>query len=149
MNQSIVISKSGVKTEFEVLVFKYANAIEGADNAKAVRNVKSDRIDDTADALLVDNNFDKRLKEVVGLMHDFGATISTSGDNVTVAFVVTSRWAGNTDTLLSTAKAYILDGMLADWYNASAPTEAAIYITRIQTDVTNLMNELYKKGTPQ
>ena len=69
MNQSIVISKSGVKTEFEVLVYKYANAIEGADNAKAVRNVKSDRIDDAADALLVDNNFDKRLKEVVGLMH--------------------------------------------------------------------------------
>ena len=31
----------------------------------------------------------------------------------------------------------------------SAPTEAAIYITRLQTDVTNLMNELYKKGTPQ
>ena len=149
MNQSIVISKSGVKTEFEVLVYKYANAIEGADNAKAVRNVKSDRIDDAADALLVDNNFDKRLQEVVGLMHDFSVNATTSGDNVTIAFVVTSRWSGAESTLQSAAKTYILDGMLADWFNTSAPTEAAIYITRLQTDVTNLMNELYKKGTPQ
>lgn len=149
MNQSIVISKSGVKTEFEVLAYKYANAIEGADNAKAVRNVKSDRIDDAADALLVDNNFDKRLKEVVSLMHDFSANATTSGDNVTIAFTITSRWAGTESTLQSAAKSYILDGMLADWFNASAPTEAAVYATRLQQDTTNLVNELYKKGAPQ
>ena len=148
MNQSIVISKTEVKTEFEVLVYKYANAIEGADNAKAVRNVKSDRVDDAADALLVDNSFDKRLKEVVGLMHDFEADANTSGDNVTVAFVVTSRWAGNTDTLLSMAKAYILDGMMTDWLNVTAPSEATVYVTRLQSDATDIKVALYAKKQP-
>lgn len=132
-----------------MLVYKYANAIEGADNAKAVRNMKSDRIDDTADALLVDNNFDKRLKEVVSLMRDFGAAATTSGDNVTVAFVTTSRWAGTEAALLSLAKTYILDGMLADWYNSTAPTEAAIYTARLPQDETNMKAELYAKGVPQ
>ena len=149
MNHSIIISKSAVKTEFEVMVYKYANAIEGADNAKAVRNVKSDRIDDTADALLVDNNFDKRLKEVVSLMRDFGAAATTTGDNVTITFVATSRWAGTEASLQSLVKTYILDGMLADWFNTSAPTEAAIYTARLPQDATNINVELYTKGVPQ
>ena len=149
MNHSIVISKSVVKTEFEAMAYKYANAIEVADNAKAVRNVKSDRIDDTADSLLVDNSFDKRLKEVVSLMRDFGASATTSGDNVTIAFVTTSRWAGTEVSLLSLAKTYILDGMLADWYNSTAPTEAAIYTTRLPQDAVNINSELYAKGVPQ
>lgn len=131
------------------MVYKYANAIEGADNAKAVRNVKSDRIDDTADALLVDNSFDKRMKEVVSLMRDFGASATTSGDNVTITFVATSRWAGTEAALLSLAKTYILDGMLADWYNSTAPTEAAIYTTRVPQDAVSIHSELYAKGVPQ
>lgn len=131
------------------MAYKYANAIEGADNAKAVRNVKSDRIDDTADALLVDNSFDKRLKEVVSLMRDFGASATTSGDNVTIAFVTTNRWAGTEVSLLSLAKTYILDGMLADWYNSTAPTEAAIYTTRLPQDAVSIHSELYAKGVPQ
>ena len=131
------------------MAYKYANAIEGADNAKAVRNVKSDRIDDTADALLVDNSFDKRLKEVVSLMRDFGASATTSGDNVTIAFVTTSRWAGTEAALLSLAKTYILDGMLGDWYNSTAPTEAAIYTTRLPQDAVSIHSELYAKGVPQ
>lgn len=149
MNHSIIISKAGIKTEFEVVVYKYANAIEGADNAKAVRNVKSDRIDDTADALLVDNNFDKRLKEAVSIMRDFGATATTTGDNVTIAFVATSRWSGTEASLQSLVKTYILDGMLADWYNPTAPAEAAIYTTKLPQDETNIKAELYTKGVPQ
>lgn len=149
MTQNIIISKQEIKTEFEVLTYKYANAIEGADNAKAVRNVKSDRIDDTADALAVDRSFEKRLKEIVGIMRDFSPEESVSGENVTLTFVITSRWSGTAASLQSLVKTYILDGMLAEWFNVTAPTEAAIYTARLPQDITDIKVELYTKGVPQ
>ena len=149
MNKSIVISESGVKNEFEVLVYKYANAIDGENNAKSVRNVKSDRNDDAADALLVDESFGRRLKEAVSMMHDFGASATASGGSVTISFVVTSRWAGSEDSLLSLVKRYVLDGMLSDWFNATASSESAIYTNRIVQDRTDIITELYAKGAPQ
>lgn len=148
MRVMIEISKPNVKTEFEVLVYKYANAIEGQDNAKAVRNVKSDRIDDVADALLVDNSFDKRLDEVVSLMHDFSVSVNAVGNNMNVAFSVPTRWAGLSDNLLSAAKRYIIDGMMIDWLNVTSPTEAAVYTARLPQDKTDILVELYAKKQP-
>lgn len=149
MNKSIVISESGVKTEFEVLVYKYANAIDGENNAKSVRNVKSDRNDDAADALLVDESFGRRLKEAVSMMHDFGASATASGGSVTISFEVTSRWSGSEESMQSLVSRYILDGMLSDWFNATAPSESAIYTNRMAQDKTDIITELYAKGAPQ
>lgn len=147
VQSTITIPVQNVKTEFESWVYKYANALEA--DGKSVRNLKADRVDDTLDALLVNNSFDKRLKEVVSIMHDFGAVASASGNNTVVTFNTSGRWAGTVAAVLSLVKTYILDGMMVDWLNVTAPSEAAIYVAKLPQDATDIKVELYTKGAPQ
>ena len=149
MSQTITINRELVKSQFENRVYKYANAVDSGQNPKAVRNIKSDVVDDTTDAIVVDTAFDRRLKEVLGIMRDFGAAASTSGDNVSISFDITSRWAGTTTTLQTLVSGYILDGIMADWCNVVAPTEAAVYTAKMTQGIIDIKQELYTKKAPQ
>lgn len=148
ITKSIAISKDDVKAEFEVLTYKYASAIEGDGKPKAVRNIKSDRLDDDADELLVNSSFDRRVDEVVGIMRDFNPITILSAGAITVVFEVTGRWAGREESLSSLVDRYIIDGMLSDWLSTTAPSEAAIYTAKLPQDISDIKVELYKRKAP-
>ena len=144
--KTINISKHNVKTEFEALTWKYANSIDAENSSKPIHNMKPDRVDDAVDAFVVDAAFDRRMNEVSGFMSDFSATASESNGDVVLTFTVTSRWSGSLPALQSLVKTYVLDGMMAEWLNLTAPGEAAIYTTKLPQDIQDIKAELYKKG---
>jgi hypothetical protein len=82
------------------------------------------------------------------MMNDFGSSFTTSGTDYVITFDTRSRWAGSETTLTSLVKNYILDGMMVDWLNVTAPNEAAIYVARLPQDKENIIVELYKKKEP-
>lgn len=137
-----------VVNEFETLVWKYANSIEGEGNDKAVHNIKSNQADVDIDTLLAENNLYKLLNEVLSIMSDFSPTFAITTNTITVTFTTRNRWAGRDVTLASLVKTYILDGMMVDWLNVTAPSEAAIYVARLPQDKENIIVELYKKKAP-
>ena len=145
---NLIISKTTIATMMEALVWKYANAVDNDGNPKGVRNIKSDRVDDALDSLIVSGAWAKRTNEVVSMVREFAGTVSGT-DTITIAMTMPTRWNGKQATLQSHVDKYILDGLMVDWFNVTAPTEAAIYITKLQNDVTDITTELYTKGAPQ
>ena len=144
----ITISSTVLTKEFEGLVWKYANAVEGDNNDKAVHNIKADSVNDALDSFLNNYNVSKHINEIVSMMNDFGSLFTTSGTDYVITFDTRTRWAGSVTTLASLVKDYILDGMMVDWLNVTAPSEAAIYVARLPQDKENIIVELYKKKAP-
>jgi hypothetical protein len=139
---------TGFKKLFEGLVWKYANAVEGEGNDKAVHNIKADTLNRDIDDFIYNGVTGHRLGEVLSIMHDFGPTMSATESQLTISFTATSRWAGSEEAMTTLVTRYMLDGLMVDWLNVTAPTEAAIYATKLQQDKTNIETELYKRGTP-
>ncbi|MBO4787018.1 MAG: hypothetical protein J5510_08120 [Prevotella sp.] len=146
---NITISKETIAKMMETLVYKYANSIDTEKgNYKGVRNVKSDRVDDVADALVVDGSFGKRCREVLAVVHEF-ATYSDSTPAAPVfSFSIPTRWNGKKEALQAHMEQYVLNGIMSDWLNVTAPSEAAIYTAKLPQDLSDIKVELYKKGTP-
>ena len=127
MNVSIQINRDNIATTMETLLWKYGSAIEGAENFKQVYNTQSDRTNNTLDARIVNDSWETRTQEAIDLLRDFSPTV-TSGTG--------------------TLERYIVDGMMCDWLNATAPNEAPQYSSRIPNDEKKIKDNIYSLGKP-
>lgn len=148
MTYTFTIYLTGFKKLFEGLVWKYANAVEGEGNDKAVHNIKADTLNRDIDDFIYNGITGQRLGEVLSIMHDFAPTMSATQSQLTISFTATSRWAGSEEAMTTLVTRYMLDGLMVDWLNVTAPNEAAIYVARLPQDKENIIVELYKKKEP-
>lgn len=146
---NITIGKAELVKTVESLLWKYGNAIEGAENYKQVWNTKSEHGANAVDGRVQEDGFKKRAMEAIDIMREFiVGDIDTATDSISVELSMPTRWVGKETLLQSAVDGYVTDGMMADWLNVTAPTEAAIYSTKLQQDKTNIETELYKRGKP-
>lgn len=145
----ITILKDTIATSMETLLWKYGSSIESAENFKLVYNTKSSRAKNAVDARVIDDAWETRTQEAIDFLRDFAPDVNQTAGSKVVTLSMSSRWRGSQSTLKAAMEKYILDGMMADWLNTTAPTEAAIYATRLQQDTENIITELYTKGAPQ
>ena len=61
---------------------------------------------------------------------------------------MSNRWLGSAVTMQSLTKGYVLDGMMADWLDNTAPAEAAKYSGRLPDDMKMIKAEAYSLGKP-
>lgn len=145
---SVEISYYAISKRVRSLLWKYASAIEGADNYRQVYNVKHDP-DDEADDTVLQASFNARVDELVLLSRDFSPEKSTGGQKNLSGWIieieVSDRWAGDEDTLLSLFERYIIDGVMADWLSVTSPQEAQVYTARLVADTDAINTELYTK----
>ena len=147
---TITIDKATVFATVESLLWKYGNAIEGAENYKQVFNVQSEHGADAVDNQVLSDAFGKRAREAVHSLRDFIiGSVSYSGGNVSVTLSMPSRWGGEASLLNAAVLRYVEDGIMVDWLYATAPSEAAVYAARLPQDETDIKVELYAKKTPQ
>lgn len=144
---TLSISKTTIAKTMESLVYKYANAIDNEGNPKGVRNLKSDRIADTVDAFIVNGRIEKRINEVLSIAREFVNSV-TGTDPLSINLNMPDRWNGQQASLQSFVEQYILDGLMADWLSATAPSEAPMYANLLPKDTENIIAELYTKGAP-
>lgn len=135
----------------ETLLWKYGKSIEGDANYKQVFNTQSEHDTYDVDKKVLSDSFIKRSREAIEMLRDFiSGSINydaTTGDP-SVTLNMPTRWASK-DTLLQAAvDRYVEDGMMADWLNVTAPTEATIFTTRLTQDETDIRIELYAKKQP-
>ena len=135
----------------ETLLWKYGKSIEGDANYKQVFNTQSQHGTYDVDKKVLSDSFIKRSREAIEMLRDFiSGSINydaTTGDP-SVTLNMPTRWASK-DTLLQAAvDRYVEDGMMADWLNVTAPTEATIFTTRLTQDETDIRVELYAKKQP-
>lgn len=150
-NINITITKADVVATVESLLWKYGKAIEGADNYKQVFNTHSQHGVFNVDNKVLSDSFIKRSREALAVLKEFiSGTINydaTTGDP-SVTLAMPTRWASQQSLLQAAVNRYVEDGVIADWLNVTAPTEAAIYSTRLPQDETDIKVELYAKGRP-
>ena len=147
---NITIVKAELVKTVESLLWKYGNAIEGAENYKQVWNTKAEHLANAVDGRVLEDGFKKRAREAIDLLREFiyrEIDYNDDGDAAVVLHMPT-RWVGKETLLQSAVDGYVTDGMMADWLNVTSPTEAAIYSTKLPQDKTNIETELYKRGKP-
>lgn len=150
-NINITITKANMVATVESLLWKYGKAIEGDANYKQVFNTQSEHGAYNVDDKVLSDSFVNRSREALEMLKEFiSGSINydaTTGDP-SVTLSMPTRWASK-DTLLQAAvNRYVEDGMMADWLNVTAPTEAAVYTTRLPQDETDIRVVLYAKGRP-
>lgn len=150
-NINITITKANMVATVETLLWKYGKSIEGDANYKQVFNTQSEHGTYDVDNKVLSDSFIKRSREAIEMLRDFiSGSINydaTTGDP-SVTLNMPTRWASK-DTLLQAAvDRYVEDGMMADWLNVTAPTEATIFTTRLTQDETDIRVELYAKKQP-
>ena len=148
---NITITKADMVATVESLLWKYGKSIEGAENYKLVYNTLSEHGANAVDDKVLSNSFVKRSREAIEVLRDFisgniGYDATTGSPTVTLA--MPTRWASRTALLQAAVNRYVEDGMMADWLNVTAPSEAAVYVTRLQSDATDIKVELYAKKQP-
>jgi hypothetical protein len=146
---TITIDKGAAVTSVESLLWKYGKSIEGAENYKQVYNTHAAHGSNAVDNKVLTDSFVKRSKEAIELMRDFLYQVVYSVDDSTgVTLDMPTRWASNAVLLQAAVSRYVEDGMMADWLNVTAPSEATIYTTRLPQDTTDIRVELYSKRQP-
>lgn len=148
MNVSIQINRDNIATTMETLLWKYGSAIEGAENFKQVYNTQSDRTNNTLDARIVNDSWETRTQEAIDLLRDFSPTVTSGTGTKTIAMTMSNRWLGSEETLKAALERYIVDGMMCDWLNATAPNEAPQYSSRIPNDEKKIKDNIYSLGKP-
>ena len=145
----IVFDKTEITKSVGALLWKYGNTIEGADNFKLESNVKID-LSDNADKRTLDDSFFNRTNELANIMREFvsgDVSVADTGQtptyNVTIPITMSTTWKGQQRVLKSHCDKYVIDGMMADWLNATAPNEAALYSLALKKDEENIIDELY------
>jgi hypothetical protein len=148
---NITIGKAELVKTVESLLWKYGNATEGADNYKQVWNTKAEHGANTVDDRVLTDGFKKRSREAIDILREFivgNINYDVTTGSPSVVLSMPTRWVGKETLLQSAVDGYVADGMMVDWLNVTAPTEAAIYVTKLQQDKTNIETELYKRGIP-
>lgn len=150
-NINITITKANMVSTVESLLWKYGKSIEGADNYKLVYNTHSEHGVNAVDNKVLSDSFAKRSREAIEVLRDFisgNVSYNIATGDASVTLNMPTRWASK-DTLLQAAvDRYVEDGMMADWLNVTAPTEATIFTTRLPQDETDIRVELYAKKQP-
>lgn len=150
-NINITISKTDMFSTVESLLWKYGKAIEGADNYKQVYNTHSEHSANAVDNKVLTDSFIKRSREALDVLKEFiSGTVSydASTGSPSVTLAMPSRWGSQQTLLQAVVNRYVEDGMMADWLNVTAPSEATIYTTRLPQDTTDIRVELYSKRQP-
>jgi hypothetical protein len=103
------------------------------------------------DDKVLSDSFTKRSREAIEVLRDFisgdiSYDVHTGNPSVTLA--MPTRWASKETLLQAAVNRYVEDGMMADWLNVTAPTEATIFTTRLPQDETDIRVELYAKKQP-
>lgn len=148
---NITIGKAEIVKTVESLLWKYGGAIEGAENYKQVWNTKAEHGANAVDNRVLTDSFVLRSREAIDLLREFvDGNISYDAEtgSPSVYLSMPTRWVGSETLLQSVVDGYVADGMMVDWLNVTAPTEAALYATKLQQDKTNIEKELYKRGAP-
>lgn len=154
---SIVLNKTQVVKSVEVLLWKYGGAIENNENYKQVYNTKSDSTNNTIDNRLLMDSLKDRAHEVCDMLRDYGSEYDdhTVANHIVISAEMSDRWtgvaatSGGTNlTLNDLVVRYITDGMMADYLNVAAPSEATIYTTRLQQDEAKLKDNIYSLNPP-
>jgi hypothetical protein len=154
---SIVLNKTQVVKSVEVLLWKYGGAIENNENYKLVYNTKSDSDNNAIDSRLLMDSLQERAHEVCDIMRDYGSEYDdhTIPGTIAIAAEMSDRWTGaaatsggNNTTLNDLVMRYVTDGMMADYLNVTAPTEAAVYANRLQSDEQKLKDNIYSLNPP-
>lgn len=151
-NITIDISKSELVKSAESLLWKYGVATDVEKNAKSVNNVKADSVSRPVDARVLKDSFDKRFEQVTNILMDFITDIQHGGyknSPISVLLSFSSRWKGKATMLQEAVNKYILDGMMVDWLNVTAPSEATTYLSQIDGDKKNITNIAYSLGKPE
>jgi len=146
----LTIDKAEIFKTVESLLWKYGKTIDSDANYRQVYNVHSEHGDNAVDNRVLDDSWKARRVEVVAVMKDF--VVETESDATTDDYTITlqmrSRWAGNPDTLKQCVEAYIVDAMMTDWLNVTAPSEQPMYANRLTADTLAVKTEIYTKGEP-
>ena len=127
----VTLSRDEMATSIETLLWKYGSAIEGAENFKAVYNTKSDRSKNAVDARVIDDSWETRSQEAIDALRDFAPSVSESAGSKVVTLSISDRWGGSANTLRGAMERYIVNGMMADWLSATAPSEAPMYANQL------------------
>lgn len=151
---TIDIEKPKMIADAESLLWKYGVMTEGA-GVKQSNNVKSDSGSRTVDGRLLATAMTKRSAKAADIMHDFDATVTETNNSATppVAVIrftvsVSLRWLGTQTTLKEALEKYILDGMMTDYLNVTAPSEVQMYSSQLQDDVNAIKKIIYSLGKP-
>ena len=150
---TITLAVSAMVLDAESLLWKYGNGIEGEGNDKAVNNVKSDGGSKAVDAHVLEASCVGRVNEVVEMLYDFSPAVAESSGTYTIGLTMSDRWGGETPTaktatLTAAMKKYILDGMMSDWLNVTAPSEASVYTNKLAGDAREIRNNIYTLNKP-
>lgn len=150
----IDIVKSDMTANAESLLWKYGVTTENT-GAKQANNVKADSASKPVDNRLLSNSMVKRAAKAADLMHDFGATMTETqtADTPPVPIIrytvsVSSRWLGTETMLKEALEKYILDGMMTDYLNVTAPDEAQMFSSQLAEDANTIKNIIYSLGKP-
>lgn len=151
---TIDIEKAKMTADAESLLWKYGVATEGA-GTKQANNVKSDSGSRPVDSRLLANSMMKRAAKAADIMHDFGTTIAEIAtedtppvDVVRFTVNVSSRWLGTETTLQEALEKYILDGMMTDYLNVTAPGEVQMYSSQLADDINAIRKNIYSLKEP-
>lgn len=150
-NINITISKSDMFSTVESLLWKYGKTIEGVDNYKQVYNTHAEHGANAVDNKVLTDAFVKRSREALDVLKEFisgSVSYDVSTGNPSVTLAMPTRWGSQQSLLQAAVNRYVEDGMMADWLNVTAPTEATIYSTRLPQDETDIRVELYTKKQP-
>lgn len=148
--QTIVITilKDTIATSMETLLWKYGNAIEGAENFKLVYNTKSSKAKNAVDARVIDDAWETRTQEAIDFLRDFAPDVSQTAGSKVVTLSMSNRWGGSQSTLKAAMEKYILDAMMHDWLTATAPNEAPMYGNRLAEDEKKIKADAYSLRKP-
>jgi hypothetical protein len=127
---TIDIYRDNMTKNAESLLWKYGVAVENT-GVRQANNVKSDSDSRPVDSRLISDSMVKRAAKAADLMHDFGATVapnSMSDDRPPQPIIrytvnMSSRWLSSTAILREALEKYILDGIMTDYLNVTAPSE--------------------------
>lgn len=145
MNVEIVLDKTSLTKSVETLLWKYGNAIEGADNFKQVSNVKTDTVNDKADKRLLDDSYAKRVNKAADIMREYVTDVEGS----VIRLALPNNWGGDQKVLKTLVEDYVTNGMMVDWLNPTAPNEAALYGVALKDAEQSVKSEIYAIGVPK
>lgn len=151
---TIDIVKADMTKDAESLLWKYGIAVENT-GARQANNVKSDSGSRPVDSRLLANSMMKRAAKAADIMHDFSANVTEAqtADQPPVPVIrftasVSARWLGTATTLKEALEKYILDGIMTDYLNVTAPSEVQMYSSQLADDINAIRKNIYSLKEP-
>ena len=145
---TITLTKEDMLASVQSLIWKHGEAIDNGENYRQVYGVKADGDNNAVDHRVLADAWERHAMDLCDMMRDYGASVTETTGTKTISLGMSARWASNDNTLKSLCDKYVSDGIIAEWYKAVDPNEAAAYITRMEADRRAIRSNIYSLNPP-